>query len=64
MPSSFPLFVMNQQIFQTQSNSHFQYDIVRNEYEVKDAFIGIIPCDNGLTSEALLGYIKDIMMTL
>ena len=32
------------------------------EYEVKDAFIGIIPCDNGLTSEALLGYIKDIMI--
>ena len=30
------------------------------DYETKDAFIGIMPCDGGLTSRAFLGYIKDI----
>ena len=27
-----------------------------------NAFIGIMPCDGGLTSRAFLGYIKDIMI--
>ena len=27
------------------------------DYEMKDAFIGSMPCDGGLTSRAFLGYI-------
>ena len=29
-------------------------------YEIEEDFIGIYPCDNGLHSDALLRYIKDI----
>lgn len=31
-------------------------------YKVSEQFLGILPCDAGLTSEALLGYIKDILI--
>ena len=29
---------------------------------MKEAFIGIMPCDGGLTFRAVLGYIKDTMI--
>ena len=30
-------------------------------YDIHEDFIGVLPCDNGLKSEALLGYIDDIL---
>ena len=32
-----------------------------NSYETVENFIGILPCDQGLTSDALLKYIQDIL---
>ena len=31
-------------------------------YEISEDFVGVLPCDEGLTSEALLKYVKDIMV--
>ena len=31
-------------------------------YDIQEEFIGVLPCDKGLTSEALLGYIDDILV--
>jgi len=31
-------------------------------YEISEAFIGVMPCDEGLTSESLLTYVNDIMV--
>ena len=31
-------------------------------YEISEAFIGVMPCDEGLTSERLLTYVNDIMV--
>ena len=33
-----------------------------DEYETSEAFIGAMPCDEGLTSESLLTYVNDIMV--
>lgn len=33
-----------------------------DRYETSEDFIGVMPCDEGLTSEALLKYVKDIMV--
>ena len=32
------------------------------KYEIAEDFIGVMPCDKGLTSEALLTYVQDIMV--
>ncbi|MEL7308435.1 MAG: hypothetical protein AAGK05_11580 [Pseudomonadota bacterium] len=35
---------------------------VNDSYEIEEAFLGIRPCDHGLTAEALLNYIGDILI--
>ena len=40
----------------------FSVSHCNESYEISEDFIGVMPCDEGLTSEALLKYVTDIMV--
>ena len=56
------LHAMKQAIFQKCSNCHSQSVLATTVYETFENFIGILSCDQGLTLDALLKYIQDILL--